>query len=410
MTLKKRILFVAEYITLSHPGRCFALAEILDPEKYECGIAVSSKVSHMVPACFAKNYDIETIDGKSFIDSVTRGKPAYNAETIEKYVKSELDAIESFKPDLIIGDFRLSLAISSKIANVPYCNLSSIYWKKEEGKKYIVPELAPFTSFIPIRVAQAIFDRLSPKVFKEFCDPINIVAQKYNIPINFENIENLYLQGDYILYDDPLSYNHSKCPHRTEKHIGPINWSLRQPFPEWWPNISSDQPLILICIGSSGKPEIFTSVIKSLLGRKENCVVITAGNQLNIETTSNIFVTDFLPLKEALQNCTLFIGNGGISSYLALAAGVPALGIPHNMDQYLCSAHLEQTGAVRTLRSDRVNARAVTKNIDEMLADQSYRQEALRQKNAMAQINMKESLDDWLSWVLGPCQDSKKNA
>lgn len=52
---------------------------------------------------------------------------AYTPSLVEQCVKDELKVIEAFKPDVIVGDFRLTAAISSKVAKIPYISVVNGY-------------------------------------------------------------------------------------------------------------------------------------------------------------------------------------------------------------------------------------------------------------------------------------------
>ena len=42
--------------------------------------------------------------------------------------ENDLALIKSYRPDLIVGDFRLSLSISARVAGIPYAAISSAHW------------------------------------------------------------------------------------------------------------------------------------------------------------------------------------------------------------------------------------------------------------------------------------------
>ena len=58
-------------------------------------------------------------------DARRRGRRnSYDAETLKRYVDADLAIIRQAQPDLIIGDFRLSLSVSARLAGVPYATIS----------------------------------------------------------------------------------------------------------------------------------------------------------------------------------------------------------------------------------------------------------------------------------------------
>ena len=50
------------------------------------------------------------------------------SSSLDRYVEEDLRLIDSFRPDVVVGDFRVSLAISARKARIPYVNVTNAYW------------------------------------------------------------------------------------------------------------------------------------------------------------------------------------------------------------------------------------------------------------------------------------------
>lgn len=405
--MTKKILFFAEYITLSHPGRCFVLAELLRGSGYELALAVSPKVSKLIPPVFSQVFDLSSIPGEVFLKRVSKGSVPYTDEELDAYVIQEKEIIGTYKPDLIIGDFRLSLGVSARLCQIPYINIASVYWKSESQKNYVVPDLYPLTSLFPISVAQKLFDIFAPLAFKKYCKLFNDLRARNGLRMLKEDIAHIYTEGDTVIYDDIYGFkeDHNSKGELEAMHMGPFNWALKGELPDWWEGLPKDSTKILISVGSSGSPESFNRLIQALEHRKETLIIITAKNNLRGSPSPNIIFADYLPMKEALKSCDLFIGNGGISSYLALEAGVPAIGIPHILDQYLCCDHLAATRACETIRGDRVKAKELNCMIDKMLNTPSYRKAALAMADRISRSSLGENFINVIERTLSKYSD-----
>lgn len=400
--MPKKILFFAEYITLSHPGRCFVLADLLKESGYELAIAVSAKVSKLIPPIFSRIFDLTSIPGEVFLNRVSKGQIPYTDAELDAYVREEAQILADYKPDLIISDFRLSLGVSARLAHVPYVNIASVYWKPETHKKYIVPDLFPLTSLLPIPLAQALFDVFAPMAFQKYCRLFNDFRARHGLAPLGNDIAHVYTEGDYIIYDDVFGFRASPQPDGAtrEFHLGPLNWALRGDLPDWWGKLPQDRPKILISVGSSGSPKSFNHLVKALEYRRETLIIITAKNNIRDSLSPNIVFADYLPMKDAMQHCDLFVGNGGISSYLALEAGIPAIGIPHILDQYLCCEHLNSTGACEMIRGDRVRSRELNGLIDRMLAQPSYRLAAKKMAEKIGHSDLANNFSGIIARIL----------
>jgi UDP:flavonoid glycosyltransferase YjiC (YdhE family) len=81
------------------------------------------------------------------------------------------------------------------------------------------------------------------------------------------------------------------------------------------------------------------------------------------------------------------ICNGGSpTTYQALAAGVPVIGIARNLDQFLNMRLLEKAGVGILLRSDRFKPAMLSQSLDEILSCAAYREKALQVKQRIAQL------------------------
>jgi len=84
----------------------------------------------------------------------------------------------------------------------------------------------------------------------------------------------------------------------------------------------------------------------------------------------------------------------------ALNEGVPVLGLPTNIDQYLVMRYVQEAGAGIGLRADRARATSVRTAVETLLTDNSYRNSArvlakeFRNYNAVERFG--ELLSQWL--------------
>ena len=56
------------------------------------------------------------------------GRWPYDTHTLAAYVREDLEMLERVQPALVVGDLRLSLAISAPKLRVPYAPLINAYW------------------------------------------------------------------------------------------------------------------------------------------------------------------------------------------------------------------------------------------------------------------------------------------
>ena len=103
---RKRILFLAEAVTLAHVARPAALATVLVPSQYEVFFAVAPRYDQLLGHVTWVRRGLNSISSRQFMAALAAGRPLYDVATLRDYVREDLRLIEDLAPDLIVGDFR----------------------------------------------------------------------------------------------------------------------------------------------------------------------------------------------------------------------------------------------------------------------------------------------------------------
>ncbi|MBL8472280.1 MAG: glycosyl transferase [Rhodocyclaceae bacterium] len=295
-----------------------------------------------------------------FARKLAKGDPLYDRATLEQYVRDDLALIDEVKPDVIVADFRLSLAVSARIAKVRYANISNAYWSSYypiDGD-WPMPEL-PVSRILPLPLGTKIFNWIRPLAFRQHCRPLEEVLRAAGLPDCGQDLRRVYTDSDLTLYADvPSLFALSGAP-SNHRVIGPIAWSPPVPLPGWWSELPDSQPLAYVTLGSSGKGELAGSVAKSLCEAGFSVVLATAGTA-NPPAMSGLYVEKYLPGDQAAARSDLVVCNGGSpTTQQALTAGKPVIGIANNLDQFLNMRALERGGVGKVLRADRFDPRVL---------------------------------------------------
>ena len=108
---RRRVLFIGEGSTLAHAARPLALASALPPDRYEVLLAAPERYRRWAPEQVAWA-SLQSQTAEAFARRVSAGKPLFSRARLEQYVAEDLKLISGFRPDVVVGDFRLSLAAS----------------------------------------------------------------------------------------------------------------------------------------------------------------------------------------------------------------------------------------------------------------------------------------------------------
>ncbi len=375
-----RILFFAEAVTLAHVMRPIQLARTLDPTRYEMRLACHPRYLELFPDLALEHTAIDSISSQTFMQALAKGQRVYSLQQLERYVEEDLRVIETFKPDLIIGDFRLSLAVSAPLARVPYCTVTNAYWSPYSDAPIPIPE-HPLASLLGAGAAQHVFDLARPLIFAWHARPLNQVRRRHGLPSLGRDLRRSYTWADHVCYADiPELADIGKLP--TNHHfLGPVLWSPAIPLPPWWDELPDERPIVYLNLGSSGRNDLLTLVLGALGDQPVTVVAATLGRKLNTPLPGNVFVADYLPGAAAAARASLVICNGGSpATQQALALGTPVLGMAGNMDQHMNMAAIERFGAGRRLRYEQVTKQSLRDAVSTTLSQATYSEKAAEVK------------------------------
>ncbi len=364
----RRVLFFAEAVTLAHVARPITLARSLTSPSYEPIIACDARYQRFLEHEPVQSLPLRSIGSAQFLRALANGSPVYDAQTLREYVRDDLELIRRVQPDLIVGDFRLSLSVSARLAGIPYAAISNAYWSPHYARKgYPLPVL-PISRLLPLPVANALFQAARPLAFAMHCRPLNRVRREYGLASLGSELRRAYTDADHVLYaDSPRMFPTEDLPSH-HRYLGPIIWSPPVAVPHWWDHLPADRPIIYLTLGSSGQASLVQRVLEGLADLPVSVIASMAG-AAPPTSPANVYLADYLPGTAAAARAKLVICNGGSpTSHQALAAGVPVLGIASNMDQFLNMRAIVEAGAGHTIRADRLRSAEVRERVVQLLS------------------------------------------
>jgi UDP:flavonoid glycosyltransferase YjiC (YdhE family) len=395
------VLFIGEAAALSHVARPHVLAGHLAPRGYNVLFARDPRYSRLFEEGGFPTTDIRSLPGSIVEARLMRHEPVYDADVLDRYVQDDLRLIREFKPDLVVGDFRHSLAVSSQLARVPYINIADAHWSPAADTQFELPN-SPLAGAIGMPLSNLLFQAMRPFAFAYQTFPLNVVRMKYGLPPISMEVTDCNTYGDYTVHpNDPALFTLKRPLPAKHKFIGPISWSPSVKKPEWWDGLPEDCPAIYVSLGSTGRPDLLDTVFRVLERLPVTAMIATAGRWQTRASAANIFTADFLPGAEAAARAKLIICNGGtMSGQQALCAGVPYLGLISNMDQLLFSSAVRRNAACEWMREGDVTESALQSTVLEMLSQESYSVAARKLASGTAELNSSEQFEALVRSIL----------
>jgi len=381
---RARVLFVSEAVTLAHAARPAVLAGALDQAEYDVHLAWDGRFAQLFSQLPGPVSPLRSITTQRFVAALAKGTPIYDVATLEDYVEQDLRLIEQIGPDAVVGDFRLSLAVSAPLAGVPYLAISNAYWSPYLDQRMPLPDL-PLNRVLGLGISQALFRTALPVAFALHARPLNRVRRRHGLPSLGSDLRRVYTWADHTLYADPEAlYPELRLP-QHHHFVGAVAWEPAVALPDWWAHLPADRPILYVNLGSSGPVGLLSRVLAGLARMDVTVIAATAGRPLPTEVPANVYVSEYLPGELAAGKARLMVCNGGSpATQQALRAGIPVLALPSNLDQYLNMAQLERFGAGRALRAERAKPDVLRRNAAALLDDPGYARAAGRLSAACA--------------------------
>ncbi|KZS79566.1 glycosyl transferase family 1 [Mycobacterium kansasii] len=377
-----RILFIAEAVTLAHVVRPFVLARSLDPSRYEVHFACDPRYNTLLGPMPFPYHPIYTIPSERFLGTLTQGR-FYAARTLRRYVEEDRKVLAEIAPDVVVGDLRVSLSASARLAGIPYIAIANAYWSPYARRRFPLPDTL-WTRLLGVRLVRILYRLERPLLFALQCLPLNWVRRRHGLPTLGWNLCRIFTDGDYTLYADVPELVPTYDLPAHHRYLGPVLWSPAVRPPPWWDSLPADRPIIYATLGSSGGTNLLQVVLDALADLPVTVIAATADRSGLSNVPANAFVADYLPGEAAAARSAVVVCNGGsLTTQQALLAGVPVVGIASNLAQHLNMAALARAGAGMLLRTERLSRRRVADAVQQALGDAGYRQAALRLAEAL---------------------------
>jgi UDP:flavonoid glycosyltransferase YjiC (YdhE family) len=399
MAKVKRLLFMSESVTLAQVVRLLVLARGVDRARFEVHFAASSNDDRPFAGTDFRRWSISGADPRAALRAASRGSLP-SRRLIRRQIAEDLALFERVQPDAVIGDFRLSLAISAPLARVPLFTLINAYWSPNRRERRLPLPDHPAARLFGVARAEKYFERCAPKAMSLAASPINALRKEHGLS-ELGDLHDVLTFGDRTLYPDAPELTPLASPAEHERFIGPLIWSPRIAPPEWWHTLG-DRPLVYVTLGSSGELGVLPIVLDALARLPVEVAVSTAGRIDPASLGRRVHAAEMLPGDVAARRAVLVITNGGSSTgYQALFEGTPVVGLASNLDQYLAMTAIERFGAGVLVRSGTAKAGDVADAVTRTIAEPRYTERARVARRALRAIDPHAAFSAVLEEALG---------
>jgi UDP:flavonoid glycosyltransferase YjiC (YdhE family) len=399
---KGKVLFFGEPVTLAHVVRPVLLARALAAAGHQVALATGEAYARFAAEGGVPVRRLWSIGTARFLDAVAASRPVFTTADLDRAVADDLAHIDAFGPDLVVGDFRLSLATSARVARVPYVAISNAYWSPYAQPAWEIP-VHPLSRLLGPEVASALFRAVRPLAFAQHALPSHRVRRRHGLASLGFDLRDLFTEGDVTVFADAPEIVPSPLPHdvRRFRYIGPLHWSPDAPLPASLAAADA-RPLAYVTLGSSGDPALVARVLDALAPLGCRVAVATAGRLDPRSLPADVIAAEYLPGEAVARRAALVVSNGGsLTAQQALSNGVALLGIPANLDQLLNMGYMRATGAALSVRPESATVDRLRDACRRLLQEPQYRAAARRVQEIHARYDAPAAFTRVVAEILG---------
>jgi MGT family glycosyltransferase len=225
------------------------------------------------------------------------------------------------------------------------------------------------------------------------CQPIMQVINHYRQQWQLPPYRHIYASNARLAHisQQPAAFDfpYPNLPKHLH-YVGPLRNRSPQPVPFPFERLTG-QPLIYASLGSvqNTKQDVFRCIAEACKAFDVQ-LVITHGGGMSAEAVRELpgspLVVDYAPQLEVIAKASLTITHGGLNTVLdSLSQGVPLVAMPITFEQPGNAARIRWTGTGEVMPISRLSVAKLTVAIQQVLTEESYKRNARKIQQAIAQ-------------------------
>lgn len=399
------ILFYVESISFCHLARMIRAAEVLRSLDIPILFACGDNYRHLVEEKGFKAKPVPVVSPAVVYDRVREFKAMYAVDELEQYFKHDLRLVEELKPRLILYDMRLTIPLVGRILGIPVISVVNGIWTPY----FKEPKSTPFHIHDRLHLPQTLLDRLYNNRIGRLIE--RIIQRPFSKSLDqlYENhgFQSLYDFGRYasagdacFVADIPELVPLVNAPPNVV-HVGPMVWDPPHSIRGRSIVLPKDRPTVYLSMGTSLFPdELAGPSVRGLLSDGYRVLLQTGGRLLqNLPANPNLHVSDFVANADVLPQSAVMISHGGVTtSYEALLAGTPILGIPSFSDQQWNTERLVALDAGAMLNPSEVTPKTLVATVERLVRDPHHRHSAIQLGARISEFCKSETISN----TIGP--------
>jgi UDP:flavonoid glycosyltransferase YjiC (YdhE family) len=340
--LNHKTILVFPFDLMAHYLRCIVLAK--EYADYDVLFQSSSTYNKYVKSAGFGVFESQHFDAKKVLQMAKEFTFDWlNEKDLYQVLTGQIEAINTFKPEFVIGDTAPALKMACEITGTRYVSLMNGYMSKYYALARPLPEkhfLTDFLNRLPKKLRGLLLRTGSELAFYYIHTPFKKIRKQFDLRKQRTYLDEL--EGDEnLICDRPGLFPQKNLPDNY-RIIGPLLYSGSAGEQKNLTKLDRDKKTICICMGSTGNWAELKFLSNDFFSKFN---IITAGDTNRSITGRHVIKKAFLNLDAVLPRCDYFICHGGNGTvYKALAYNIPLFCLPAYFEQEWNAKRIEELG------------------------------------------------------------------
>lgn len=360
MTLEKPLLLVFMWDAAGHYLRCLELAKRLN-DTFQIKFAYSSRYEKYIEEAGFKTFDVMNFNIDEVNNKISRVNYSWIKQTtLEDLLYSHIEAIEKYRPDIVLGDESFPLKMAAEKTKTRFVSLINGCHTKYYKLVRAIPQAhwgKKFEKLFPVKIWERIYQTGENYMLRKVHTPFRRIRKELGLsPQNYLYDE---FEGDINLICDLPELFPQKEELPVNYHfIGPLYYKGHESEEEILNFLGDHHPNILVSMGSTSLHNT-ENLFNNPVFKKYKIVIASNKNMAG----SNILNKPFINNIAIMNKIDLAICHGGNGTiYQALSHRVPVLCITSNVDQEWNAQRIDKLGLGALVKNE--NPEKIAKLID----------------------------------------------
>ncbi|MBT8171436.1 UDP-N-acetylglucosamine--N-acetylmuramyl-(pentapeptide) pyrophosphoryl-undecaprenol N-acetylglucosamine transferase [Candidatus Bathyarchaeota archaeon] len=359
-----RILFTPSGTGLGHVGRCIPIAKRLEKNgaqilfsTYREGLKYVQKEGFQTVEAPDIGVQVKPNGSIDFRLTTVNPGPFLTVYTIMKQIDSEINFMQTFKPDVVVSDSRASSLVAAKILDIPrICILNQFQVFIPRRNRFL--KLARIADATTLTLVGRVWTDVLQVLIPDFPQPYTLSTRNLNIP---------------------------KTYHKKTKFIGPIIPLTPNDLPDKIQlrkklGLSEEKIIIFAPISGPAKERAyFTGLLRQILSKFEANyqIVMSLGYPKSSKepvNSENLIVHGWIPNRfEYLKACDIVVSRGGhgtLSQSIFYGKPIILIPTPSHTEQINNAKKAVELGIAQLIFQKDLNKESLLKATQKLLKNQ----------------------------------------